>query len=79
MLPSITATTLVFLGTKAIPEAAKAARDAYAANPGAAGKILQLLNQENIQDAAKAMQELAPKCAPGVSKALIEAAKHLRS
>lgn len=71
--------TIAFLGIKAIPEAVKAARDAYASNPSDAANILRLLRQENIQDAAKAMQELAPHCATNVGKALNEAAKNLRS
>ena len=56
MLPIIT--VISFLGIKAIPEAIKAARAAYASHPGAAADILRLLEQENIQQAAQAMQEL---------------------
>ena len=76
MLPIIT--VISFLGIKAIPEAIKAARAAYASHPGAAADILRLLEQENIQQAAQAMQELAPHCATNVGKALNEAARHLR-
>lgn len=77
MLPITT--VISFLGIKAIPEAIKAARDAYASNPGAAADILRSLDQQNIQQAAQAMQELAPHCATNVAKSLNEAARHLRS
>lgn len=71
-------TTLAFLGAKAIPEALKALRDAYSSHPAAASDIMRMINQNHLQDAAQAMESLAPQCASNVSSALKTAAKHLR-
>lgn len=71
--------TLAFLGAKAVPEALEAVRQAYASHPGAAADITRTIQQNHLQDAAKAMENLAPRCASNVSSALRTAARHLRS
>ena len=71
--------TVAFLGASAVSEALKALQQAYASNPSAVSDIRHLLNQQHYQQAAQAMENLAPQCATSVGKALQEAAKHLRS
>lgn len=75
----ITFSTLAFLGAKAIQEAVRASQSAYATHPNAVSDILHMINQNRLQDAAQAMETLAPQCASNVSSALKTAAKHLRS
>lgn len=77
----ITGTTalITFLGTKAIPEALKALQQAYATHPAAVSDIRHLINQNHLQDAAHAMENLAPQCASTVASALRTAARHLLS
>ena len=70
---------VAFLGANAVAEALKALQQAYASNPNAVSDIRHLLNQHHYQQAAQAMENLAPQCATNVGKALQEAAKHLRS
>lgn len=70
--------TLAFLGTRAVPEALKALQSAYATHPSAASDIARMINQNHLQDAAQAMETLAPQCASNVSSALRTAANHLR-